>query len=120
MSARARKALALLLGSADVAQPLTAHVVRCLAAENTRSPHRPCGHERRSARRAGRRLALGRTGVAAVAIATPDLTVLLVDDVLGPLTPSGLSSSGLRSRLRWKDLAAPGAALAAVGPAPAV
>src|SRR5918996_1559679 len=64
--------------------------------------------------------ALRRMGVSAVAVATPDLTVLLVDDVLGPLTPSGLSSSRLRSRLRGKDLAYPGGAFATVGPTPAV
>src|SRR5919106_5147436 len=73
-----------------------------------------------SARRAVPTSALQRTGVVAVAVPTPDLTVLLVDDVLAPLTPSRLTSGGLRSRLRGKDLAYADGAFAAVGPAAAV
>jgi len=64
--------------------------------------------------------ALRRMGIVAVAVATPDLTVLLVDDVLGSLTPRRFASRGLRSRLCGKDLAYPDSACAAVGLADAV
>jgi hypothetical protein len=67
-----------------------------------------------------RNSALRRRGIVAVSVATPDLTVLLVDDVLGPLTPRRFASGGLRSRLCGKDLAYPGSTFAAVGPAAAV
>src|SRR5918994_601464 len=64
--------------------------------------------------------ALWRMGIVAVAVATPDLTVFLVDNVLGPLTPRRFASCGLRSRLCGKDSAYPGSAFAAVGPAAAM
>jgi hypothetical protein len=61
-----------------------------------------------------------RMGIVAVAVATADFTVLLVDDVFGPLTPRRFAPGGLSSGLRAKDFAYPGSAFAAVGPAAAV
>jgi hypothetical protein len=92
-------------------------------AEDASSPHTSLCLQGRLGRRAVRSSALRRMGVVAVAAATTDLLIspsLLLDDVLGPLAPSGLGSGRLSSRLRWKHLAQSGGTFATVGPTPAV